>query len=163
MTRDEQVKLALALLKPKVTDRDQCRQRIEEALNVITETETEMGKTKDFYASKETKLKVKAHRRALDRVRTTYNALPDAVKFSTLDVQKHVADCDAILKLPSEQQDDRAWKQQVAAAGALDLLQSCGRKASVTRHGQWDRLAAILYGNRHANMFPYIWQLAPER
>jgi hypothetical protein len=160
MTRDQQIEAALALINPE--DREQCRRRIETALDDIAGIE-EVADTfrSRLYASKVTKAKVQSLRDVLDRVRVTHKNLPEQYKatvFKELDWRGYIAACDKILDLPSEPPGPRALRRFLAAAKAKHLLLSYGMKPTVTRGRRWHRLAAILYGDRKADLFVYLRQ-----
>jgi hypothetical protein len=75
MTRDQQIKAALALINPE--DREKCRVDIVQMLDIIDEVMIEEGTLSN---SKETKAKVKALQYAVNKVLAAHKALPDPLK-----------------------------------------------------------------------------------
>ena len=155
ITREQQIKLALAIIKPG--DREQCRASIIQIIEIVDNvTEEEVAEA--ALVSKSTKAKVTVIRNALYRARS----LPDPVReklFKDVDLQRHLANCEAMLKQPTKRLVNTAIKQRLAAAGAQALLFDYGIKPAVTGRKVWDKLAAVLYGDPDANMFRYIREL----
>lgn len=151
MTRDQQIKFALGILNPE--DRAECRADIVQMLDIIDEVMKEEGTMSN---SKETKAKVQRLHKALDEVQAAYNALPDPLKatvFKQPDLHSLPAACKLFksksLKRPAE-------RQRLATVAAQALLIDYDIKRTVTRRGPWYRLAAVLYGDRTADLFAYL-------
>ena len=162
MTRDQRIRAALAALECRD---DECRRRVERALTAV-DVITGEAVAIEKLGSKENKLKVKALRNALARVRVTYNALPKdvlPVNLSNLDLKKHVAACDDYIRLPTNATKPTALKQRQAAAIALHLLHQYGKPILASHRSKWCRLAAILYGKPNAHLLPYCREMLKFR
>ena len=155
MTREQQIQLALAILEPD--HREKCHADIVQWLAVVDEVTTEET-APALLASKTTKTQVQAYRDTLHRAQVKHRVLPEPIKaeFGDLDLQKHLEACDLILKQPSKPLQNLAVRQRFAAGAAQALLFDYGVWPVVTRSGSWDRLAAVLFGDRATNMVPYL-------
>jgi hypothetical protein len=160
MTRDEQVRAALKVLAPTSDQREACKERIEDTLNVV-------GVTNDGWKelrTKKTKLKLRPFLAALRRVQAAHNALPPQVKFYAFrdpDFKRQIEACDRLLAKPSVPKTPT--KQRLAATEARALLIHYGRPVATTRRGKWCQLAAILYGDQSANFYHHCCEVMKGR
>src|SRR5260370_26627083 len=154
MTREDQIKKALELLKP--VDRAACVKYLNEALGDLEKTKEENQRLYDI-AAKESRKSLEAYRGALRKVQSTRNGLPDGLKqildiSNTIDGQGEVNfgtlinNCERLLAAPHV----RSKKDYVkinAAAWAKNLLNLLDIESPLTHDGKWPALAAILYGD----------------
>jgi hypothetical protein len=149
MEREQQILEALRVIRPR--DRDRCRADVERTLDAIDE-ETAVEKEPSLAVSKAAKAKARVIYKALRNIERTGVTVIS-------DLQKHIDVYDAILKQPSKRLKRPAVRQLLAAVGAQSLLLDYDGNLSATRSGQWDKLAALLYGEPSANMFRYLREL----
>ena len=161
MTRDQQIKFALDLLASARAgiNRTKCRTDIARMLDIINEVMADDGTLSN---SKGTKAKVDRLIRALDEVQAAYNGLPPRLKlevFKSPD-QKSQESLVAACKLFKNKSLKRpAERQRLAASAAQGLLNDYGIPRTTTRGRPWHRLAAILYGDGHADLYAYLREL----
>ena len=170
ITRERQIQLALAILKP--TDRDKGRADIVATLDIV-DSLTAVSQNDAFLSSRSGRLKVQALQRALKQVRIAYEALPDTgransvrARVGDIDLQKHLDACDAILKSPPSRRTSYGGKlspanrHRLAAGCSHYLLLQYNIPQTVTRKkGAWYRLAAIVYGDPEADLFTYLREI----
>jgi hypothetical protein len=147
MKREEQIKKALKLLNPPLSEREECEERIKDALNIIEVEATGQDSHKDW-VSKPTKKKLLSYQIGLERAQAAHDALPRRAKFvfRDIDFKKHIEACERLRNRPSGQPKRARPKQRLAATEAYSLLRHYDIKATTTRRGKWDSLAAILCG-----------------
>jgi hypothetical protein len=157
MIRARQIHKALELLAPAPDQRGECRRYIEHALDVMDSTQRAAAGFKAqrtanrqtgwaYHAAFERMLAVsKAHARAGGALAIPIAELERTVAFA--------AEWDAKFAraLPP-----RGIAERQAVALSRNLLWQWDRPAHKTRGGTWHRLAAILLGDRSADLFRYL-------
>jgi len=163
MTRDQQIRKAMALLAPPPRQRTECQHDIEVSLDRV-ERRTAVARSFRVAGSKKGKAGVKRYCAALRRLRAAYNDLDPAIRpwFSLAEIayivgetviEREIARAEAFLDRPSPPPRRDASRNKTAVAAAYDLLQWWGHKAVVTRGGKWAQLAKILTGNQTVDLF----------
>jgi hypothetical protein len=158
MTRTKQISEARQLLKLKQVDDDDVGyfDSIEHTLNAaclfveLINVGLERDKAK---GSGPTKKKVRSYLDALIRANNARNALPPDLRplFADIDFKKHQDVCAELAAPGKPKRDDYA--KITAARQARLLLKKYGHPIKTTRGGTWERLAAILYGDKSADLF----------
>lgn len=166
MTRDQQIRKAMALLAPPPRQRTECQHDIEVSLDRV-ERRTAVARSFRVAGSKKGKAGVKRYCAALRRLRAAYNDLDPAIRpwFSLAEIayivgetviEREIARAEAFLDRPSPPPRRDASRNKTAVAAAYDLLQWWGHKAVVTRGGKWAQLAKILTGNQTVDLFDHL-------
>lgn len=164
MTREEQIKEALKVLNPPPSERKECIERLDDILNIIAVETTNKDSHKDW-VSKDTKNKLLHYQIALERAQAAYNALPARAKlvYRNIDFKTHIESCERRINTPSGQPKRTGTKQRFAVVEARGLLSHYGVKATTTRHGKWDALAAILCGDPSTTLSHYCREVTKSR
>jgi hypothetical protein len=156
MTRARQIREALQVLAPLPQEFSECQCRVEHAVYIMESTKrgakavrSERAATKEtgrrYYGALGRLLVAsRAHARAGGAI-----GIPIAHIERTLEWRSKYS-----RMLPSG-----AIVQRQAAALARSLLQQLNRRIVTTRGKTWHRLAAILYGDREADLFDYLCEL----
>ena len=154
MTREEQIKKALNLLKP--ADRAACIKYLIAALDDLAITKEANQQLSDI-ASKEARKTLTIYRAALERTRAAYKKLPDGLK-QTLGALGRISgqgevnfgalidDCDRVLTAPHARSKKDYFKYNTAA-WAGNVLHLLDIESPLTHEGKWPALAAILHGD----------------
>jgi hypothetical protein len=153
VTRDDQVRKALKLLKP--ANRKECTDYLHQALDDLAITKAENQRESEI-ASKESRKALDVFRKALTRAIDKHKRLPVGLQ-ETLEAGgriggRHGMDdlvglirhCDKLLALRPRSQKDYIKKN--AAAWAKNILDLLSIESPLTHDGKWPRLAAILHG-----------------
>ncbi len=167
MTRDQQIRKALALLAPPPSQRAECRHDIAVALDRV-EHGAAAARSFRVAGAKKGKAGVKRYCAALRRLRAAYNALDPAIRpwFSLAEmayivgkptvIDREIGRAKAFLERPSPPPRRDASRNKTAVAAAYDLLKWWGHKATVTRGGKWAQLAKILTGDMTVDLFDHL-------
>jgi hypothetical protein len=154
MTRDEQIDAALALLDPPPHEREAWRHQIERALDSI-DWGCWMAAGLKAPSTKKGKAALRRYVKALRELQKAYNALPSSLRpwFSLAEmayvagtptvIDRELAKAEPLAKESAPPKRD-AILGKAAAVAALKLLLLRGRKASLTRGGEWERLGKVL-------------------
>ncbi len=151
MTRADQIKKALNLLKP--VDRAACEKYLNWALDDLAKTKAENQHIRDLAARKA----LTAYRKVLLRAQVAYKRLPDGLKqtlgaLGKIDGQQEanfetlIKYCDRVLIGPHPRSKKDYFKYN-AAAWARNLLNLMDMESPLTHNGKWPALAAILHGD----------------
>jgi hypothetical protein len=154
MTRDEQIKGALALLDPPPHERKDWRHQIERTLDSIDwGCRTAAGLKAP--SSKKGKAALGRYVKALRELQKAYDALPPSLRpwFSLVEtayvagtptvIDRELATAQPLLAKKSAPPKRDAILGKLAAEWAYRLLLLRRRKASLTRGGEWERLGKI--------------------
>ncbi len=166
MTRDQQIRKALALLAPPPRQRAECQRDIDVALDRV-QRRAAVARSFRAAGSKKGKAGVKRYCAALRRLRAAYNALDPAIRpwFSPAEtayivgetvIGREIGRAEAFLDRASPPPRRDATRNKAAVAAAYDLLKWWGHKAVVTRGGKWAQLAKILTGNQTVDLFDHL-------
>ena len=143
MTPQQQLRAARILLQ--IPPGEECDD-IKGALNLI-EVETDNLDFLRSLRSKKTRRLLHSYRSALKRAQIAVDSLePKQIKhsyFGNFDVSRFLHRCEFLLKLPAVSPARTAFKKQLAAWHARDLLQEYGRKVAISRQGE---LACTRFG-----------------
>lgn len=160
MTEDKQIKEACKILGGL-----QAEEQVKFALAAIN-VESAATEWTDVEEAKSTKGTLKSLRAAIKRAIDLRKALPDTfreIHFRDLDLERHVETCDRLIgaRRPQGAANDfqRGTKRKrLAAREARALLRKFARpeSESTTRGGSWCRLAAILYGDKDADLYHQV-------
>ena len=155
MKREDQVRAALAILKPGRDMAEGCQQDIEHALNVIA-MDARHGAMGAETQSKRGRANVARFCRLLESVQLVYQKLPSHEQFISQDLAKAVDKTLPYIKaakgLPARAPARASHRQQAAVREARDLLVKWGHEVRSTSKGKWDRLSAILYGKPNISL-----------
>jgi hypothetical protein len=166
VTREQQIQAALRLLAPEPERRADCERDINRALNII-EREANAGgnltkKHKKALRSLEGALRrTVAARRALERHWTTEFG---GEHLPPLALDEWIAYCQQQCALPRPRRFRRTANPKYHAVDQAErLLRDWGQqdRISVTRRGRWARLAAVLYGDRRADLYNHLQRYRP--
>jgi hypothetical protein len=167
LTRNEQIRKALELLAPPPDCRRECEYDITLCLSIVTQR-ADVARSFRMARSKEGKARIRRYYAALREVLAAYRALDPAIRpwFSLAEtayvagkptvIDREIARAEAFLSRPSPRPRREASRNKAAVAAAYDLLRWWGRKAAVTRGGEWAELAKILAGNRTVDLFDHL-------
>jgi hypothetical protein len=163
VTKDQQVRKALALLAPPRHQRAECQHDIGVALDMV-EHRAAAARSFRVFSSKEGKAGLRRYYAALRRLRAAYNSLDPAIRpwFSlgpgkSTVIDREIAKAEGFLDRPSPSPPRRdASRNKAAVAAAHDLLQWWGHKPAVTRGGKWGQLAKILADDLAADFFDHL-------
>ena len=167
MTRDQQIRKALALLAPPSRHRAECLRDIELALDRM-ERGTAAARSFRVAGSKKGKAGLKRYCAALRRLRHAHYALDPALRpwFSLAEtayvagkptvIDREIAIAEAFLAQPSRPPRRDASRNKAAVAAAYDLLDWWGHKTVVTRSGKWAQLAKVLAGDQAVDLFDHL-------
>jgi hypothetical protein len=163
MTRNQQIRKALELLRPPPAKRAECEHEIGLELNRI-KTGAEAARAYRLATSPKNKGGLKRYHAALRELRAASNALDPAIKpwFSlavsgkTLDLGREIEIAEVLLKQKSPPPARDATRQKIAVAAARELLEWWGHKRSVTRGGRWAELTKILVGDMVHDVFDHL-------
>jgi hypothetical protein len=118
--------------------------------------------------SKKGKAGLRRYYAALRRLRDAYSNLDPAIKrwFSLEEtayvagkptvINREIAKAESFLVRPSPPPRRDASRNKAAVAWAYHLLRWWGHKATVTRNGEWARLAKILAGDQTVDLFDHL-------
>jgi hypothetical protein len=155
MTREEQIKKALDLLRP--ADRSACIRLLTQALDDLELTGSHNQVLQHLYA-KSSRKSLKAFRSVVDRARVARNGLPETMQASIdrlqlmrgqspLDFDELLEDCDKMLS-ETYQKARLDYEKLNAAAWAWNIFGLLDRDdPPLTKGGEWASLAAILVGS----------------
>jgi hypothetical protein len=167
MTREEQIRDALKVLKPPSKELDEWKAIVEHAIDVVSARARVTASVK-APVSKLGREQIKRYRASLVKVRAAYEALepPIRVWFSLAGVgyvaggptvvSREIARSDLFLQQPSPEGRKDATKQAEAAQQAWLLLMWRGMKTVTTTGGDWDRLSRILNGEKTVRMTEHL-------
>ncbi len=152
MTREDQIKKAVRLLKP--ADRAACEKYLNEALDDLAKTKAENQHIRDIASARKA---LTAYRKVLLRAKVAYKRLPDGVKPTLqalgriggqrgVDFEALIRDCDRVLTGPHPS-SKRDYFKYNAAAWAKNILDLMIMESPLTHNGKWPKLAAILHGD----------------
>jgi hypothetical protein len=155
MTRDEQVRKALDLLRP--VDRNACTRYLGQALDDLDITRSQNQILEDLYA-KGSRKSLKAYRDVVDRARVVRNRLPEGMRASIdrlqsmrgrppIDFNELLEDCEKMLSEPFKKAR-LDYEKLNAASWAWNIFGLLDRDdPPLTKGGEWPTLAAILDGS----------------
>jgi len=162
MTREQQIKHALALLRP--ANREACKAFVNQALDDLEITRSQNEGLEHLYG-KSSRKSLESYRLALDRARVARNRLPEGMRravdrllvmrgHSPADFESMIRDCAKILKEPYRRPRIDYIKLKAAfwAWNIIGLLNL--PNPPLTKDGKWPKLAAILDGS-DGDMFHY--------
>ena len=167
LSRDQQIRKALEVLKPPPTQRAECQHDIELALDMV-EQRAAAARSFRMAVSKKGKAGLKRYHAALRRLRIAYRSLDPAISpwFSLAEtayisgkptvIDREITMAEAFLARPSLSPRRDASRNKVAVQVANHLLDWWGPKASVTRGGKWEKLAKILTGDLTIDLFDHL-------
>jgi hypothetical protein len=162
VTRDQQIRAALALLAPPAPERSACRAHIEIALKEIDRVLDLKVSSKDATNARS------AYHRALLKLQSAHNALVAAGGFgffklgdigraieATKTGRVYYADPPGPI---SAELRIEGLKTRKAAELAHELIARwrAGEEIVTTRHRTWWKLAAILYGDAGADLYQHL-------
>jgi outer membrane protein TolC len=167
VTRDQQIRKALEVLRPPAGERAECQHDIEVALDIF---EQRAGAARSFRVanSKKGKAGLKRYHAALRRLRNAYQSLDPAIRpwFSLVEtayisgkptvIDREITISGAFLARPAASPRREASRNKAAAEVASYLLDWWGRKASATRGGEWEKLAKILTADLTVDLFDHL-------
>jgi hypothetical protein len=163
MTRNQQVRRALKLLRPPPAKRAECEHEIGLELDRI---KTAAGAARAYRLATSPKNKggLKRYYAALRELRAASNALDPAIKpwFSlavsgkTLDLGREIEIAEVLLKQKSPPPARDATRQKIAVAAAHELLEWWGHQPRITRGGHWAELTKILLGDLVHDVFDHL-------
>jgi hypothetical protein len=157
MSRDEQIDAALAVLQPPPHEREEWRRQIEHTLDRIDW----WCKTAAGFKAPHSKLGKAAlwrYVKALRELQKAHDALPPPLRpwFSLAEmahiagtptvIDRELAMAESLLAKESAPPKRDAVLGKAAAVAAEKLLLRRGRKPSLTRGGEWERLGKALSG-----------------
>jgi hypothetical protein len=153
MNRERQIRAAVKLLGRGLEE-------IELALVAIEYENNQRALGKEQQAKK-FKRALRTMLSALRRARTARDRLPwDIQTFEFVELENYEERCEQLLAAaPTAKPKRDEFKKRLAVREAQELLRVHGYKPVTTRKGKWCRLAAILYGNLSANLYPYCCEL----
>jgi hypothetical protein len=157
LLRQELVRQAIALIKPKEEARDECQYEI-----TLSDAAIDMALLDDRFATApKRKQAKKAVRRLASALRRVEIALLGVVNFDLripmpIDddlIRNWREDVELIAKTPSGKLTrESAERKRLAVAEAHRLLEKYGAAITPTRGSNFCRLAALLYGDPRANL-----------
>ena len=173
MTRDQQIKAALEILKLPLTQREAARVSIEKALAVMGSASTIHGIVKRNRSRAVTEAR-DAYYRALCKLRVTHKALLDTGSgmVGVLDlaaIENTIAafeQSDTPVRYEVYPDFAGRWRQGFAVAAAYELLMQwwgSDEFIKTTRKRPWWRLSAILYGDPEADLFAICVRSGPNK
>jgi hypothetical protein len=167
VTRDQQIRKAVALLAPPPHERAECRHDIGLTLDWV-ERRAATARSFRVAGSKKGKAGLRRYFAALQRLRTAYSNLDPAIRpwFSLAEsahvteqptvLDREIAKAEAFLDRPSPPPRREASRNKAAVAAACDLLKWWGHKIAVTRNGKWAQLSKILVGDQAIDLFDHL-------
>ena len=167
ITRDQQIRKALEVLRPPPRQRAECQHDIEVALNMV-EQRAATARAFRVASSKRGKAGLKRYHAALRRLRNAYHSLDPAIRpwFSLAEtayisgkptvIDREITIAEAFLAQPPVSPRRDASRNKVAVGVASHILDWWGRKASATRGGEWEKLAKILAGDLTIDLFDHL-------
>ena len=167
MTRDQQIRQALALLAPPPHERAECEYDVQLSLN---RAEHDAAAARSFRAagSKKGKAGLRRYCAALRRLQIAHRGLDPAIRpwFSLAEsayvarqptvLDREIARAETFLNRPSPPPRRDASRNKAAVAAAHDLLKWWGHKVAVTRNGKWAQLSKILVGDQAIDLFDHL-------
>lgn len=158
MKREQQIRAAVKLLD------DRGRVAVERALYKMEYEKTNIHEVIKRQQSPDFKRALCGLLSALRRARKWQDKLPYEFQNEFADLKKYEEGCERALALaPIAKPKRDEFKKRLAVREAHDLLLQHGYKPSKTRHKQWYRLSAILYGNRSANLYRFLCELQKKK
>jgi hypothetical protein len=166
-TRDQQIRKALEVLRPRPRQRAECQHDIELALDMV-EQRAAAARAFRVAGSKKGKAGLKRYHAALRRLRNAYYSLDPAIRpwFSLVEtayisgkptvIDREITMAEVFLAQPSASPRRDATRNKVAVGVASYLLDWWGRRASATRGGEWEKLAKILTGDLAIDLFDHL-------
>ena len=157
MTRQEQIDAVFELLAPTPEQRAEREHDLTETFGRI-ERETAFMRAHRALGSKG-KGGVERYLAALRRVQNTHRELDPSIRpwFSLPEgIDREIARANALTNQSPSPIRNRTLVHRAAVRAAHDLLVWWGYEPATTRHGGWDKLAAILAGDRDLDMFDYL-------
>jgi hypothetical protein len=170
MTRDQQIRKALELLRPPPGKRKECQHDVGVALDRI-EHGTVAARSFRVARSRKGKESVRVYCASLRRLRNAYRSLDPAIRpwFSLAEtghvvgkptvIDREIEIAEAFLVRPSPPPRRNASRNKIAVDAARDLLSWWGQKAVITRGGKWAELAKILTGDLTVDLFDHLRKL----
>jgi hypothetical protein len=167
VTRDQQIRKALGVLRPPAGQRAECQHDIELALDIV-EQRARAARSFRVVNSKKGRAGLKRYHAALRRLRNAYQSLDPAIRpwFSLVEtayisgkptvVDREITIAEAFLARPAAPPRRDASRNKVAVGVASYLLDWWGGKASATRGGEWEKLANILTGDLTIDLFDHL-------
>jgi hypothetical protein len=134
MTRQQQINAALKLLKPPADKEDQCHAHIVEWLTYVDAARQAAGTTRK---------EMRKYSAALAR----FCKISRKHKGVRL-VGQELLDRAVVIDKKMSPSWTRPSPRHFAVSGAYELLQCWGHNPTTTKDGEWDKLAAILFGKR---------------
>jgi hypothetical protein len=145
MTREQQIAVALEVLKPPPDRVAVCRRDIEMTPGWVESTTEARTKSRIFVSGKG-KDGLRSYKNALDYAQARRAKVDPAIRpWLRADLLGEIAWVEKLLAKRSQPKRD-AIKKKVAAAAAHNLLVWWGHKPVTTRGGNWDLLAKALAG-----------------
>ena len=157
MTRSEQIAQALKVLIPPANKLAECRRHIEHALDIMAATMRGVAAIKAQRAAD--RQSGRAYYAALERVLATskaYACVGGALAIPIAPLQRAVKFAAKWRVGFSQALPRGAIAERQATALAYNLLRQWDRPALKTRKGAWHKLAAILLGDRDADLFRHL-------
>jgi hypothetical protein len=163
MTRNQQVRRALELLRPPAANRAECEHEIELAVDQI-QAGAEAARAYRLATSRKDKGGLQRYCAALREVRAASNALDRAIKpwfilavtGKTLDLGREIEVAEALLDQKSRVPARDASAQKIAVAAAHELLEWWDHQPRITRGGSWAELTKILLGDLGLDVFDHL-------
>jgi hypothetical protein len=150
LSREDQIRKALAILQPPAGQRQLCERQIEKVLDVVEREpkRQQLGskKNRDLFRKMEQLLK------QVKIMKSKLAPIDPESGWDQLDVQQWLAVCDTRARLEPQPRRLRL-PQCYAAEGAWLLLYLWDGPISRTKGGDWERLTAILYGDPDRNFY----------
>jgi hypothetical protein len=158
MMWEDQIKLAIKLLRPTAAEKDHCDEYIRYILNELWLADT--GPLPKPYRDALGKQLRAARRFAAAQKETSrfFKAIPDEKPYGP-DLSLHIELLTTQLAKPERKPVNT---QQEAAAQARDLLEAYGRPVTTTPRGEWCKLAAILNGTPNKRMDRHCRAVQPR-
>jgi hypothetical protein len=167
VTRDQQIRKALALLAPPRHERAECEYDVQLSLD-RAEHGAAAARSFRVAGSKKGKAGLRRYCAALRRLQHAYQGLDPAIRpwFSLAEsayvagqptvLDREIAKAEAFLDRPSPPPRRDASRNKAAVAAAHDLLKWWGHKITVTRNGKWAQLSKILAGDQAVDLFDHL-------
>jgi hypothetical protein len=155
MTLNETVRLAAAII-----GKSACRRDIEIAFYERESEDRRRGRL-NLSQNKQNRQTLVRFKAALRKLRGEFMKLPDALRHPLMSSQFDghcavwVEICDKLLARRPDKPRRNAASKRLAATQALRLLTKYDKPVETKRNGAWCKLAAVLYGEKNADLRRY--------
>jgi hypothetical protein len=156
MTREQQIDEARKLLKPPADKADRCSEHIREWLGYVEcarrAAETTPKEKREYSAAL-------ANLCAISRTKKGVRLIGQELLDRAVAIDKKTSSPSWIANIMGDSAPPPPLQpRDFAAVGAYELLKCWGHKPTTTHGGKWEKLAAILFGERGTNLHRQILQ-----